>query len=194
MDDDTEYFRKKLHGALRVMKVEVDPSFPSADLESELSQIMLGEVAAGVDRSAITDLTSDLMAEVRVEKFGINPTSLPTHWAKSSPLLKSVPLLSTMSPFEQYMLMQWERESAIEKFQRQAAHAQLFPYRPIIFLDPLSFEDEPTLPEHPYEELNRMHDEYRWPHKGGCPLCGSDAYVGFDSVECSNGSCSNCPG
>lgn len=168
----------------------------SVDLEDELGQILSDEIAADVDRRAIADLAGGLAPEVRVEKFGIDPTSLPTHWAKRSPLL------STMSPLEQYMLVQWERESAIEKIQRQAAHAQIsFPYRPITFLDPLSFEDEPTHPEHPYAERcrevdemqNQMNDDHRWPHKNGCPLCGSDAYVGFDSVECSNGSCSNCP-
>lgn len=41
------------------------------------------------------------------------------------------------------------------------------------------------------EALASDHDDYFWPHKGGCPVCGSDAYVGFASVECSNGSCSN---
>lgn len=41
------------------------------------------------------------------------------------------------------------------------------------------------------EALAKDHDDYFWPHKGACPVCGSDAYVGFASVECSNGRCSN---
>ena len=34
-------------------------------------------------------------------------------------------------------------------------------------------------------------DDCFWPHKNGCPICGSDAYVGFDRVECSLSSCQN---
>lgn len=41
------------------------------------------------------------------------------------------------------------------------------------------------------EALAGAHDDHFWPHKGGCPLCGSDAYVGFVRVECSNGGCGN---
>ena len=35
------------------------------------------------------------------------------------------------------------------------------------------------------------HDTHFWPHKNGCPVCGSDAYVGFSRVECSNTRCQN---
>lgn len=46
----------------------------------------------------------------------------------------------------------------------------------------------------PNPELDAVcedHDSHFWPHKGGCPLCGSDAYVGFALVECSRTSCGN---
>lgn len=39
--------------------------------------------------------------------------------------------------------------------------------------------------------IARERDEHFWPHKKGCPACGSDAYVGFARVECSNGGCQN---
>lgn len=41
------------------------------------------------------------------------------------------------------------------------------------------------------EEVARAHDDHFWPHRKGCPTCGSDAYVGFVRVECSNGGCTN---
>jgi len=41
------------------------------------------------------------------------------------------------------------------------------------------------------EVMARAHDDHFWPHRNGCPLCGSDAYVGFVRVECSNGNCGN---
>ena len=31
----------------------------------------------------------------------------------------------------------------------------------------------------------------KYPHAGGCPLCGSDCYNGFSRVECSNTRCQN---
>ena len=41
------------------------------------------------------------------------------------------------------------------------------------------------------DEMCRQHDDYFWPHKSGCPLCGSDAYVGFSTVECCMSTCKN---
>lgn len=42
-----------------------------------------------------------------------------------------------------------------------------------------------------FDAMCEAHDTYFWPHKNGCPLCGSDAYVGFTAVECSMSSCKN---
>lgn len=42
-----------------------------------------------------------------------------------------------------------------------------------------------------FDAMCAAHDDYFWPHKNGCPLCGSDAYVGFSTVECSMLSCTN---
>lgn len=41
------------------------------------------------------------------------------------------------------------------------------------------------------EDIAKAHDDYFWPHKEGCSICGSDAYVGFATVECSNTHCQN---
>lgn len=41
------------------------------------------------------------------------------------------------------------------------------------------------------EQIAKDHDDYFWPHKNACPLCGCDAYVGAFVVECSMSSCKN---
>lgn len=53
-------------------------------------------------------------------------------------------------------------------------------------LPPASEVADPEL-----DALCQQHDDYFWPHKGGCPACGHDAYVGFASVECCNIHCQN---
>lgn len=50
--------------------------------------------------------------------------------------------------------------------------------------DPIPFDAQ-------LEEMCRQHDDHFWPHKNGCPLCGSDAYIGFDRVECCRATCQN---
>jgi hypothetical protein len=52
-------------------------------------------------------------------------------------------------------------------------------------------DESPAKPPDASDDIARRRDEHFWPHKGGCPICGSDAYVGFSSVECSNGGCPN---
>lgn len=46
-------------------------------------------------------------------------------------------------------------------------------------------------PDPALEAICKDHDNHFWPHKNGCPVCGSDAYVGFSRVECSNTHCQN---
>lgn len=52
-------------------------------------------------------------------------------------------------------------------------------------------DNRPPCDVDPFEKQNQEHDDYMWPHKGGCTLCGADAYVGFNSIDCSNGGCDN---
>lgn len=42
-----------------------------------------------------------------------------------------------------------------------------------------------------FDAMCQARDDYFWPHKNGCPACGSDAYVGFAKVECSMSTCQN---
>lgn len=51
--------------------------------------------------------------------------------------------------------------------------------------------DDPHALDAEVEAIAKYHDDHFWPHKNGCPVCGSDAYVGFMRVECSNGGCQN---
>lgn len=177
--------------------------------------------------------------ELRVERFSIKDSSIPSHW--------EVQTLSTPYPggeslydrAKRYALQQpswidrleeqvWKMgyspiiyapfrdvcytdalckdgaqqmadeidKKFLDYLDRVVSISGIDPRRTIADFDPL--DDEETLPEHPHARLCREIDEAqwqaRWPHKGGCPLCGSDAYVGFASVDCSNGSCVNCQG
>lgn len=53
------------------------------------------------------------------------------------------------------------------------------------------FDESYPLLDAQVDAIAKDHDDHFWPHKGGCPMCGSDAYVGFAHVECSNGGCRN---
>lgn len=78
----------------------------------------------------------------------------------------------------------WIRESVATVFDglKRKGFADFFyaPYVPLRLLSVL--------------QKDRHDSTGNWPHKNGCPLCCSDAYVGLSSVECSSEQCANFKG
>lgn len=55
---------------------------------------------------------------------------------------------------------------------------------------PTNYDESPAVTRM-IDTIAAEHDDYFWPHKNGCPVCGDDAYVGFATVECCTPSCTN---